>query len=270
MPTITIPGGETIWYKKTGHGQPVIQIHGSAFGHRNFARMTPFMADNFEVIDFDLPGYGESTGSLRESGMKGISDIVHEFVTALGYDKVHMHGTSFGAMIGVNLASHHPEIIDRIIFSCFLAKYDLAARMMRKTWKLAARDSGMKAVTDLTSVAGFARGYYERAEAQAQFDEMYEAFAATDPGAFIKGTETIEQTDLSPLLPRITMPTLLLAGREDNMTPFNPAPSGVGFSKIEKLLPNCEMKVLEDCGHYLVLEQPELATQLATEFLLRP
>lgn len=269
MPSITIPGGETIWYKKTGSGKPVIQIHGSAFGHRNFARMTPLMAENFEVIDFDLPGYGASTGSLREAGMKGIADIVHEFVVALGYDKVSLHGTSFGAMIGVNLAAHHPQIVDRIVFSCFLAKYDLAARMMRKTWKIAARDSGMKAVTDLTSVAGFARGYYERAEAQAQFDEMYEAFDATDPQAFIKGTETIEQTDLSPLLPGITMPALLLAGAEDNMTPFNPAPSGVGFSQIQKMLPNCEMKILNDCGHYLVLEQPEEATRLATEFLLR-
>jgi 3-oxoadipate enol-lactonase len=269
MPNVTIAGGESIWFKKTGTGKPVLQIHGSAFGHRNFARMTPLMAQSFEVIDFDLPGYGESTGSLREGGMAGIADIVFEFVQALGYDKVNLHGTSFGAMIGVHLAARHPEIIDRIVFSCFLAKYDLAARMMRKTWKLAARDSGMKAVTDLTSVAGFARGYYERPEAQAQFDEMYEAFDATAPEAFIKGTEAIEQTDLSPLLPRITMPTLLLAGREDNMTPFNPAPSGVGFSKIEKLLPDCELHILEDCGHYLVLEQPEQATRLATEFLLR-
>ncbi len=269
MPTITIPGGETIWYKKTGSGPPVIQIHGSAFGHRNFAQMTPLMAENFEVIDFDLPGYGESTGSLREGGMKGIADIVFELVRALGYDKVHLHGTSFGAMIGVNLAAHYPQVIDRIVFSCFLAKYDLAARIMRKTWKQAAADSGMRAVTDLTSVAGFARGYYEREEAEAQFEEMYEAFDATNPDAFIKGTETIEQTDLSPLLPSITMPTLLLAGREDNMTPFNPAPSGVGFSTIETLLPDCEMRVLEECGHYLVLEQPEEATRLASEFLLR-
>jgi pimeloyl-ACP methyl ester carboxylesterase len=270
MATITIPGGETIWYRKSGKGPPLIQIHGSAFGHRNFARMTPIMAENFEVIDFDLPGYGESSGSFREAGMAGLADIVFEFVTSLDCGKVHMHGTSFGAMVGVNLAAEHGDVIDRIVFSCFLAKYDLAARMMRKTWKVAARASGMRAVTDLTSVAGFARGYYERPEAEAQFAEMYEAFDATDPEAFIKGTETIEKTDLSPLLPRITMPTLLLAGREDNMTPFKPAPSGVGFSTIQTLLPNCEMQVLEDCGHYLVIEQPERAAALATEFLLRP
>ena len=270
MTLVKLPGGETIWYKTTGSGAPVLQIHGSAFGHKNFERMTPLMAENFEVIDFDLPGYGESVGGVpRPGGMEGLAELVAEFIVAAGYCKVHIHGTSFGAMIGLTLAARHPELVERLILSCFLAKYDLAARMMRKTWKRAAMDSGMTAVTDLTSVAGFARGYYERAEAEAQFEAMYKAFSATKPEAFVAGTEIIEKTNLGPLLPLVTMPTLLLAGAEDNMTPFNPAPSGIGFSTIEKVLPDCELHILDDCGHYLVLEQPEKATALVTDFLTR-
>jgi pimeloyl-ACP methyl ester carboxylesterase len=270
MPPVSLPGGETIWFRRTGAGKPVLQIHGSAFGHRNFARITPLMAERFEVIDFDLPGYGESVGAPRDGGLAGIAEVVFELIGALGLACVNLHGTSFGAMVGVHLAAAHPEVIDRVVFSCFLAKYDLAARMMRRTWKRAARDSGMTAVTDLTSVAGFARGFYERPEAAAQFEEMYAAFSATAPEAFIKGTEAIEASDLTPLLPKLTMPVLLLAGREDNMTPFNPAPSGVGFSRIVELLPDATLHILDDCGHYLVLEQPEAATRLAAEFLLRP
>ena len=269
MTTVTLPSGETIWYKTTGRGAPLLHIHGSAFGHKNFAAMTPLMAQHFEVIDFDLPGYGQSVGAPRPGGMEGLAEQVYEFVRAAGYDRISLHGTSFGAMIGLTLAARHPELIDRLVLSCFLAKYDLAARMMRKTWKRAALDSGMTAVTDLTSVAGFARGYYERAEAQAQFEAMYVAFAATRPEAFVAGTEIIEQTDLGPLLPLVTAPTLLLAGAEDNMTPFNPAPSGIGFSTIGKVLPNCELHVLSDCGHYLVLEQPAAASKLITQFMAR-
>lgn len=270
MTLVTLPGGETIWYKTTGTGAPVLQIHGSAFGHKNFERMTPLMADNFEVIDFDLPGYGESIGGApRPGGMDGLAELVAEFIVAAGYARVNIHGTSFGAMIGLTLAARHPELVDRLVLSCFLAKYDLAARMMRKTWKRAAMDSGMTAVTDLTSVAGFARGYYEREEAEAQFEAMYKAFSATKPEAFVAGTEIIEKTDLGPLLPLVEARTLLLAGAEDNMTPFNPAPSGIGFSTIEKVIPDCELHVLDDCGHYLVLEQPEKATALVTGFLNR-
>jgi 3-oxoadipate enol-lactonase len=269
MTTVQLPGGETIWFRRLGAGAPLLHIHGSAFGHRNFEKLTPFMTPHFEVIDFDLPGYGESWGSQRPGGMEGIAEQVFELIHAIGYDKVNLHGTSFGAMIGLTLAARHPEVIDRLILSCFLCRYDKAARMMRGTWKRAARDSGMEAVADLTSVAGFARGFYEREGAEAQLASMRDAFSHTTPDAFVAGTETIERTDLSALAPLVAAPTLLLAGQEDNMTPYNPAASGFGFAQVQKVLPHCEMKTLPDCGHYLVIEQPELAAGLITEFIKR-
>lgn len=267
MTTVKLSGGETIWFKKTGSGRPLLHIHGSAFGHRNFEKLTPLVAEQFEVIDFDLPGYGKSVGVPRAGGMEGLADQVYEFIVAAGYEQVNLHGTSFGAMIGFCLAAKYPEVIDHLILSCFLARYDNAARMMRGTWKRAARDSGMEAVADLTSVAGFARSFYDRDYAQAQLQSMRDAFRDTDPEAFVAGTETIEKTDLSDLTPKISAPTLLLAGDEDNMTPFSPADSGAGMSEISRQLPDCDVKVLDRCGHYLVIEQPELAAQYISEFV---
>ena len=273
MPTVTLPNGATLWYKTTGSGAPVLHIHGSAFGHRNFEKMTPLMAEHFQVIDFDLPGYGESRGGPTMNSMADIADQVFELIRVLrnelGHERLHLHGTSFGAMIGVTLAARHPEVIDRLVLSCFLARYDNAARMMRGTWKRCARDSGMQAVADLTSVAGFARGFYDTTGAQAQLAAMREAFSHTTPEAFIAGTETIERTDLSALMPQVKAATLLLAGREDNMTPFTPADSGVGFVHIQKMLAHCETEVLPECGHYLVIEQPQRATERIVEFLNR-
>jgi len=267
MTLVKLPGGETIWYKVTGEGVPLLHIHGSAFGHRNFEKMTPLCARDFAVIDFDLPGYGESVGEQRPGGMVGIAEQVFELIKATGHDKLSIHGTSFGAMIGLTLAAHHPEVVDKLVLSCFLARYDNAARMMRSTWKRAARDSGMDAVADLTSVAGFARGFYDRPEAQAQLQAMRDAFSDTTPEAFIAGTETIEQTDLSPLLDRITMPVLLLAGAEDNMTAFDTADSGFGLRKISEALPNAELHVIPESGHYLVIEQPQIVADKVAAFL---
>ena len=269
MPTVTLPNGATIWYKKTGRGAPVLHIHGSAFGHRNFEKMTPLMAEHFEVIDFDLPGYGESRGGPKMNSMADLADQVFELIRAIGLERVHLHGTSFGAMIGLTLAARHPEVIDRLVLSCFLARYDNPARMMRGTWKRCARDSGMRAVADITSVAGFARGFYDTPGAQDQLESMREAFSHTTPEAFIAGTETIEATDLSVLMPQVRAHTLLLAGQEDNMTPFAPADSGVGFVHIQKMLASCESAILPDCGHYLVIEQPEKASAHTVEFLQR-
>ena len=266
MPLVDLPTGETIWYKKTGSGAPVLQIHGSAFGHRNFEKMTPLMAEHFEVIDFDLPGYGESKGKVPPT-MEGLADLVFSFIQTAGFGKVNLHGTSFGAMIGLTLTARHPEVIDKLILSCFLARYDQAAREMRATWKRAARDSGMEAVADLTSVAGFARGFYDRPDAQAQLAGMRVAFSATAPDAFIAGTEAIERSDLSPFAPLVKARTLLLAGAEDNMTPFAPSPSGVGFSTVKDMIPGARLEILPECGHYLVIEQPKSAAQHITAFL---
>ncbi|MBA2934817.1 alpha/beta fold hydrolase [Sphingomonas sp. CGMCC 1.13654] len=268
MTLVNLPSGETIWYKTTGTGAPLLQIHGSAFGHRNFEKLTPLMAPHFECIDFDLPGYGESKG-LPQSSMAGIAEQVYGFLRAAGYDKVSIHGTSFGAMIGMTLAALHPEIVDKLVLSCFLTRYDNAARMMRSTWKRTAKDSGMEAVADLTSVAGFARGFYDLPHAQAQLQSMRDAFAKNTPEAFIAGTETIERTDLSEYIDRVKAPTLLIAGAEDNMTPFKPADSGVGFHHIKDRIPGAELTVLPDCGHYLVIEQPELCAEKVVEFVNR-
>jgi pimeloyl-ACP methyl ester carboxylesterase len=127
----------------------------------------------------------------------------------------------------------------------------------------------MEAVADLTSVAGFARSFYDRPGAEAQLASMREAFSHTTPEAFVAGTEMIERTDLSEFVPRVKAPTLMLAGDEDNMTPFNPAASGVGFQQIREVRSDAEIVVLQKCGHYLVIEQPERAAELITGFVLR-
>lgn len=268
MATVTLANGATIWYEKRGAGAPLVHLHGSAFGYRNFEKLTPRLVDSFEVVDFDLPGYGQSRGGPERQGLDGLAAQVCELIGGLGYQRVHIHGTSFGAMIALTLAAHHPQVVDKLVLSCFLVRYDEAARMMRGTWKRAARESGMDAVADLTAVAGFARGFYESAGAQAQLTAMRAAFMDTNPEAFVASTEAIERADLSPLVGRVTAPTLLLAGAEDNMTPFNPAASGVGMSAISRQLASCESHLLAECGHYLVIEQPERAAALITAFLL--
>jgi pimeloyl-ACP methyl ester carboxylesterase len=267
MSIAQLSGGASIWYQRSGVGKAVLHIHGSAFGHANFAKLTPHMISFAEIIDFDLPGYGESRDPAQRKDMPALADLVAEFIAALGFPKLNIHGTSFGAMIALTLAARHPSLVDKLILSCCLARYDNAARLMRATWKRAAIDSGMEAVADLTSVAGFGRGYYERAEAQAQLAAMRTAFARTQPAAFVAGTEIIERTDLSDLVRDVQAQTLLLAGEEDNMTPFRPAASGVGFTQIEKMLRHCETEVLKDCGHYLVIEQPAAAALRIQRFL---
>jgi 3-oxoadipate enol-lactonase len=265
---ITIESGTEIWYETKGSGPPLLHIHGSAFGHRNFERLTPIVSQDFMVIDFDLPGFGQSGRSTRGTGIHEMADDVADLIRTLGHEPIDVHGTSFGGIVGLSLASRHPELVDHVVLSCFLARYDTAARVMRSTWKRAALDSGMDAVADLTAVAGFSRSYYERPGWEAQLASMRDAFLQNSPEAFVKATEAVEAIDLSDTARQVEAPTLLIAGAEDNMTPFDPAESGVGFSLLQTLIPRCEVVVLENCGHYLVIEQPEETARHIHRFLI--
>lgn len=99
---------------------------------------------------------------------------------------------------------------------------------------------------------------------------MRESFCKTTPDAFIAAVGAIERSDLSPLIPKVTARTLLIGGREDNMSPVAPAHSGVGFAQVAAGVAGCKVVMIEDCGHYLVIEQPERAAAAIVSFIESP
>ena len=259
--------GSSMWWRSVGSGPVVVQVHGSGFGFRNFGRLSPHLAPFATVVDVDLPGYGRS----RAAGAVGVDAWAAHLADFLRvrYEgvPVAVHGTSMGGLVALTLAGAHPELVSRLVLSCCMMRYDRAARQMRQTWKLAARTSGMVAAADLTAVAGFSRSFYDRHDAEEILEELRFGMSANDPESFVAGTESLEALDLSSLLPRLAVPALLIAGSEDNMTPWRPASSGVGFDTAVEEIPDARLSVISDSGHYLVLERPAEAAELIREFL---
>ena len=75
--------GVDLWYRVTGEGEPVVQIHGAGFGHFNFAPATPELAKSFRVVDFDMRGYGSSDRPLQHYDMEVWADDVAGLMDAL-------------------------------------------------------------------------------------------------------------------------------------------------------------------------------------------
>jgi 3-oxoadipate enol-lactonase len=268
MSNVTLPSNAEVWYTRNGDGPVLLHIHGSGFGHKNFEALSPLLYDRFEVIDFDLPGFGASTRGERTGDVESLTEEIADLVTAIGLRRVHVHGTSFGGVLGLVLAARHPELIDRLVLSCFLAKYDHAARAMRSTWKQAAVGVGMELVAELTAVAGFSRTYFDRPEAAARLEQMRSAFRGSDPSSFIAATTALQASDFSGLAADVRAPVLLLGGSEDNVTPPMPTPSGVGIAQLHEMIAASELAVVQNAGHYLVFEQPEEVAAAVTRFLL--
>ena len=98
-----------MWYKETGQGEPIIQIHGSGSGHFNFATATPILSQTFRCVDFDMRGYGQSERPFQQYSMEVWADDVAGLMDHLGVRTAHIHGTSMGGMVAQQFAAKYSD-----------------------------------------------------------------------------------------------------------------------------------------------------------------
>jgi 3-oxoadipate enol-lactonase len=264
---VTLRSGLSLSYCSEGAGVPLVQVHGLGTGHRNFDLIRPHLAQRLCVYDLDLPGYGESDDPDRERSVEQFADDVAQFIEALELGPAHVHGGSMGGLVALVVAARYPQLVDRLVITCAFARCDNASRMMYRTWKTAAR-SGPDALAELTSLQGFSRGFWDRAESAGAVDAFVAALSTTTPDEFLRDLTAIESADISADVPRIGAKTLLLGADEDIMTPVNAASSGLGMTDLHELIPDAELQVLDQCGHFITIERPEETARRIADWVL--
>jgi 3-oxoadipate enol-lactonase len=264
---VTVAAGNTISYCEDGDGPALVQVHGLGTGHQNFDLIRPHLARRLHVYDFDLPGYGESDKPERPRSIEEFAADVAAFIEALELAPVHVHGGSMGGMIAMLFAARRPELVDRLVITCSSGRADRAALMTFQTWRTAAR-AGSAALAELTSLQGFSRTFWDRPEAEGTVDAFVEALSTTTPDEFLRDLGAIEVVDIEDDVRAIRAPTLLLGADEDLMTPVQAAPSGVGMTDLERLIPNARLDVLEACGHFITIERPEETAKRIADWVL--
>ena len=107
MPRIDVTG-LTINYDVQGEGEPLLLIPYTSADHACWAFQLPAYTEQFSCIAIDLPGSGESDKPPGPYSTEGQADQVAAFLEAIGIDKAHVAGMSFGAAVGMHLAARHP------------------------------------------------------------------------------------------------------------------------------------------------------------------
>jgi 3-oxoadipate enol-lactonase len=122
------------------------------------------------------------------------------------------------------------------------------------------RDKGLAAIVDLNMERWFTKEFRERnPQAMARMREM---FLATKPEGYIACGEGIRDMDHRPLLAKISVPTLVIAGKHD------PATTLEANEFIREHIPGAEITVL-DAAHIANLEQPQIYADTVLKFLLK-
>jgi pimeloyl-ACP methyl ester carboxylesterase len=106
--------GVRIWYAVFGHGQPVVLLHGGLANSSYWGHLVPALSNEFQVIVIDSRGHGRSTRNVEPLGYGLMASDVLAVMDTLKLEKAAIVGWSDGAIIGLDIALHHPERLTRL------------------------------------------------------------------------------------------------------------------------------------------------------------
>ncbi|WP_419689401.1 alpha/beta fold hydrolase [Burkholderia theae] len=112
--------GFNVFYRKAGqeHAPKLLLLHGFPSSSHMFRDLMPKLADRFQIVAPDLPGFGQSDRPTHEHftyTFDNIANVVDRFTEVIGFDRFAVYVFDYGAPTGFRLALRHPERITAII-----------------------------------------------------------------------------------------------------------------------------------------------------------
>jgi len=106
--------GIRIWYAAFGRGEPVLLLHGGLANSNYWGNQVPALARSYRVIVMDSRGHGRSTRDERPYGYYLMASDVLGLMDFLKVSKTAVVGWSDGAILGLDIAIHHPERLTKL------------------------------------------------------------------------------------------------------------------------------------------------------------
>ncbi|MGW3422717.1 bifunctional 3-oxoadipate enol-lactonase/4-carboxymuconolactone decarboxylase PcaDC [Streptomyces phaeochromogenes] len=216
-------------------------------------KVAPELSVTHRVVRWDLPGHGDSPAGLIGPGatVADLAALVLALADSLGLDRFSYAGVSLGGAVGLQLAVHHPERIDRLAVICSSAHFNGS-----KPWEERAalvRAEGLAGLAEGANSRWFTPGF--------TVPELVEDHRTADPDAYAACCDALGAFDIRERLPEIGAPTLLVAGREDPATP--PA----HLREIADAVPGAALVEIPGASHLAPAQCPEaVLTALRAHF----
>lgn len=254
------PIGRT-WYRVTGEGgrTPLVCLHGGPGSTHNYFRPLERLAEERPVVLYDQLGCGRSDRPETAWSLAIFTEELELLLEHLGFERIHLLGTSWGGMLALEHALARPESVRGLVLSSTLAcADDWVVEVKRLRDAIEGEDDE---VLDEFERRHFFRGDSDPLELVRMREErngaVYEAMWGRNEWTM---TGALAGWDVRPRLPELRMPTLILRGAHDLST-------DAIAKTLKDGIPHAREVVFADSSHTPVLEETERYLRTVRDFL---
>lgn len=251
--------GGNLFFTDVGSGAAVMLVHGFPLTHQMWDNQIAELSTKNRVICPDLPGFGRSETSRSVLGMDIWADHLADLLNVLEIEKVVFVGLSMGGYIGWEFARRHRDRLSGLV-AC-------NTRAIKDTEQIARGRKMVAASVVVTGAKPVADSMIPKLvgpDADKSVSEsIRKMILATDPESIAKGHLAMAgREDARQWLSQIDVPTLLIGGDQDQITPADEMESD------SEMLPNSRFECISSAGHMTPMEQPTKFNPLIKDFLV--
>lgn len=248
-----------------GDGAPVMLLHGSGPGvtaYANWRLLLPRLTERFRVVAPDIVGFGYTARPADfDYSLDAWVAFTIRLLDALGIERAHLVGNSFGGGLSLALAVRHPERVGKLVLMGSAGLefdltpgldavwgYEPSLEAMRELMKLFAFNHAL--VSDDIVVSRY------QASIRPGYQECYARLFPAPRQRHIQRLASSEEA-----LRRLPHRTLVIHGREDRIVPVSCA------ERLSRLIPRADLHVFSECGHWTQVEKSAAFGFLVQQFL---
>jgi len=257
---IALCDGVEIGYDDVGTGIPVALLHGFPHNRALWAPQMGALVDRARCIAPDLRGFGESSKHGPFS-IDQYADDIAMLLRGLGVERAVVAGLSMGGYVAFALWRRHRSLVRALVLADTRAGADtVEGRAKRLELIDIARTRGSGAVAD-NQITGMV-GKTTREKRPALIDQVHRMLESAPVDGIVGALEAMMgRIDSTATLATIDVPTLVLVGQEDALTPVAEA------ELLHEAIRGSRLEVIEHAGHVSNLERPAAFNHVLSEFL---
>ncbi len=237
----------------------VVLIHPVGLDLTYWDRQIEALRSDYNVVAFDLPGHGRSSGEPQDWSFDMAARTVAELIDSIESGPVHLAGISFGGMIAQATVLARPELVRSLVLIGTASTFSEPVRAGMRLRAETVRSGGMEAVLPSSLERWFTPD--TMAARPDLIDRVSKTVLADDPAIHAAIWDIIADFDVSDRLGEIRCPTLVLVGDRDPSTPPSSAAVLAGG------IPNAEMVIVPNTSHMVILEAPDAVNAEIKRFL---